>query len=252
MRRLIATAFCLAALVASASAADPADLFARAAAQYDAGLYFEAIDFYDSLLSEGYDQAAVYFNVGNAYFRAGDIGRAIWAYRAAELRAPRDLDIDANLTVARLAARDRIEAVPPGFLQQLWGKLARLLSLREGARAATLAWWLFWLALAGWLFRRSFRPWLGPVTRWLGLLWVAAFLVLAARYLETRNTQSAVVVADTVDARSGPGAEFDVVFSGHSGLECAVRGERNDYYLVELANGRVGWVTAASLALVPS
>jgi tetratricopeptide (TPR) repeat protein len=252
MRRLISCALCLAALAGRAAASEPSGLFARAAAQYDAGLYFEAIDLYDSLLSAGYEEPVVYFNMGNAYFRAGDVGRAIWAYRAAELRAPRDLDIEANLTVARLAARDRIEVVPAGFLRQMWGKLARLLSLREGARAATIAWWLFWLALAGWLFRPPFRPWLGPVTRWLGLLWVAAFVVLAARYLETRNTQLAVVVADTLDARSGPGGEFDVVFSGHSGLECAVRGRRNDYLMVELANGRVGWVTASSVALVPS
>jgi len=252
MRRLIVLLLFCAGANSARGQSSPNDLFARAAAQYDAGMFYEAIDLYDSLLAGGFANAAVYFNIGNAYFRAGDVGRAIWAYRAGENLAPRDPDIEANLTVARLAARDRIEVLPPGFIKQLWRNLGELLSLDEGARLVTIAWYVLWFAVAGWLFSARTRRWLGPVIRWVGLVWALAFVVLAARYLETRNAQAAVVVAEEAVALSGPGTEFDLVFSGHSGLECVVRGRKYDYVLVELANGRVGWMPADDLALVPS
>lgn len=253
MRRLtILTLLALGCATAAGAQNSPEDLFLRAAAQYDAGLFYEAIDLYDSLLLGGYANAAVYFNIGNAYFRAGDVGRAIWAYRAGENMAPRDPDIEANLTVARLAARDRIEVIQPGFLKQVWRTLGDLLSLGEGARLVTTTWFTLWIAVAFWLLSTRTRRWLGPVIRWVGLVWAVAFLVLAARYLETRNAEAAVIVAGETSALSGPGAEFDSVFNGHSGLECMVRGRKHDYMLVELANGRVGWVPATDLALIPS
>lgn len=252
MRRLILLSLLCAAAGSARAQSPPEDLFLRAAAQYDAGLFYEAIDLYDSLLEAGHENASVYFNIGNAYFRAGDVGRAIWAYRAGENLEPRDPDIEANLTVARLAARDRIEVVQPGFIKQLWGSMGRLLSLDEGARLVTIVWFVLWIAVAGWLFSLRARRWLAPVIRWVGLAWGVAFMVLAARYLETRNAQAAVVVAQETVALSGPGSEFDEVFSGHSGLECLVRGRKNDFMLVELANGRVGWMPADDLALIPS
>ena len=96
------------------------------------------------------------------------------------------------------------------------------------------------------------RRWFAPPLKLLFTLWVAAALVLAARYLDTRNTRPAVVTAAETEARSGPGGEFDTVFAGHAGLECVIRGRQNGYVLIELANGRVGWVPTSDLALIPS
>ena len=106
------------------SSPDPAAVFTRAAEDFDAGRYVAAVQGYENLLSLGLPNAPVYFNLGNAYFRAGDLGRAVWAYRSAALRAPRDPDIEANLTVARLTARDRIEAKSPGLIRQVWRTLS--------------------------------------------------------------------------------------------------------------------------------
>jgi tetratricopeptide (TPR) repeat protein len=236
--------------LAGSAQATPAELFARAGQEYDAGDYARAALLYDSLRREGFGNAAVYFNLGNAYFRAGDVGRAIWAYRTAGHLAPRDPDIEANLTVARLSARDRIEAVTPGFTKQVWRAASGLLSLREGSRLVSLLWVALWFVIAIWLFYPRLRHIINPLLKPLVVLWAAAALILLARYLEVSNTLPAVVVAAETEALSGPGGDADVVFSGHAGLECVVRGERADYFLVELANGRVGWVPAADLALI--
>ena len=252
--RLLTTIACLLLVLAATLHASPApdQLFARAAQAYDAGQFPQAAAAYDSLIQQGYHSAEIYFNLGNAHFRSGDIGHAIWSYRAAQQLAPRDPDITANLTVARLAARDRIESLAPGFWKQTWQSVSTILTFDEGAWLVTGSWCALWLLIAGWLFARSLRRWWETGLRFVGTAWLLASLVFGGRYLEVHNTTHAVVIATETQALSGPGDEFDNVFAGHAGLECTIRGRRNGFLLVKLANGRVGWVLEADLAIVPT
>lgn len=249
--RLLIAALCVLSLSTLAhSASPPEQLYTDAAKAYDAGRFQQAAATYDSLIQQGYHNAQAYFNLGNAYFRAGQVGYAIWAYRVAQRYAPRDPDITANLTVARLAARDRIESLPPGFWKQVWQSVSNVLTFEEGAWLVTGSWCTLWLLIAGWLFLRRQRRWWGTGVRFVGTIWLLAALVFGGRYLQEHNTTHAVVVAAQTQAKSGPGEEFDDVFEGHAGLECTVRGQQNHYMLVELANGRVGWVHESDLAIV--
>jgi len=241
------------ALAAPALATEEPDrLFTEASGHYDAGRFVEASRLYDSLLRAGYKQPQVYFNLGNAQFRAGSLGQAIWAYRSAFNLAPRDVDIEANLTVARLACRDKIEVAPPGLVKQVWRTASSVLSVAEGTLLVTWLWWSLWAVVAIAVFLPSVRSWTLPVIRLLALAWLVSASTLTVRYLAERNTQSGVVIAVETQARSAPAPDEDVAFTGHAGMECLVRGQRGDYLLVELANGRVGWIPATDLKLVES
>jgi hypothetical protein len=231
---------------------DPGELFSRAGSSYDHGEFGLAAAQYDSLLNAGFTTPEVYFNLGNSFFRAGYLGHAIWAYRSAARLAPRDPDIKSNLTVARLSARDRIEARTPSLLQQVWRTTSQLLSFSEGARLVTALWLLVWIAVALASMWPASRRVVVPAIKVTGLLWALAFAVLAARYMGVHSTTAAVVIAVETHARSAPGEDEDVIFSGHPGLECVVRGRRDEYLLVELANGRVGWLPAVDLKQVES
>lgn len=248
--RGLALVLMLVAAMASSAAADPIDLFARAARNYDGGEFAGAAIQYDSLLQMGYGSSEVYFNLGNAHFRSGSIGKAIWAYRSAAELSPRDLDIQANLNVARLVVRDRIEPVQPSFLRLVWISLADLLSISEGGRLVTILWGMVWLCVAGWLWWPAAQRILMPAIKLTGAVWLMAALVLTARFVESYNNVAAVIVADSTEALAEPGLGADVVFDGHAGLECVVRGTRHRYVLVELANGRVGWIPSEHLKLV--
>lgn len=225
-------------------------LFSRAGQSYDAEDYGQSSAQYDSLLQAGTRAPEIYFNLGNSYFRSGALGDAIWAYRSAMELAPRDPDIVANLTVARLACRDKIEPIPPSFIQEVWRSVSGLLSLSEGAYLVTLLWLLLWLLIAAVLFWPWVRRWILPAVRFLALAWLVSAAVLTVRYLAARHTQAGVVTSQETQARSAPHADEDVVFTGHAGLECMVRGTREDFVLIELTNGRVGWVPASDLRLI--
>src|SRR5204862_132447 len=65
------------------------------------GPFAEAAAAYEKIVAGGRVSSALYFNLGNALFKSGRIGRAIANYRLAEQLAPRDPDIRANLRFAR-------------------------------------------------------------------------------------------------------------------------------------------------------
>src|SRR5262245_50565847 len=94
----LALLFLSSAHAASESAGPPFD---SANLLYEQGKFAEAASAYQSLLKSGRTSAAVYYNLGNAFFKAGQIGRAIAAYARAEQITPRDPDLRANLQFAR-------------------------------------------------------------------------------------------------------------------------------------------------------
>ena len=115
-RRLTVLAACLAALVAVAGGAvaqsPPAEeLMASANERYSRGEYVEAAQQYESLLAGGFRDAALYYNLGNAYFQQSDLGRATLNYLRAERLSPRDPDIRSNLALARSNTVDNLQVV---------------------------------------------------------------------------------------------------------------------------------------------
>ena len=113
----------IASILASPAAAFTAEpgtrerTFLRALEVFDAAKtpqeYGESAALLDSLLADGFRNGAVYYNLGNAYFRAGEYGRAIAAYRKAKAYRPRDPYLEANLRQA-LSVAPGAASLPPG------------------------------------------------------------------------------------------------------------------------------------------
>lgn len=141
----------------------------------ESGHYAEAAQMYEQLVREGARDAALFYNLGNAYFQQGDLPRTLLSYELASQFNPRDPDLRANLELARSAA-GLPEIQPPAnplpafaFATQRW------LSLNELALLA-LGLWL----LAGFLLftYRQFEPGRRPgVLRYAALAALVGVLV---------------------------------------------------------------------------
>ena len=68
-----------------------------------------AIEDYEQILTQGNSHPDLYYNLGNAYYRTSQIGMAVWAYEKGLQIAPRDKDLQFNLSLANARVRDRIE-----------------------------------------------------------------------------------------------------------------------------------------------
>jgi len=227
-----------------ARAALSATAFDAANKLYEEGKFADAASAYEKLTQSGQASAALYFNLGNAFFKSGQIGRAIAAYRQAEQITPRDPDLRANLQFARN------QTPSPTLVPGRWQRWLGRLTLNEWTfLAAGVLWlWLLLLAVLQW------RPALKPTLRWylyslaaLGLLLsVCAFFTLR----QTRFTRTAIVVAHDATVRFGPLPESPSAFTVHDGAELRVLDQKDEWLQVSAGPRRTGWLRRDQ-ALVP-
>ena len=129
-----------------------ATAFEAANKLYEEGKFSDAATAYAKLLQGGQTSAALYFNLGNAFFKSGQIGRAIAAYRLAGQLTPRDPDVRANLQFARNQTQG------PAVVPNRWQRWLGRLTLNEWTVLAACAVWLWLVVLAVLQWRPSLRP----------------------------------------------------------------------------------------------
>jgi tetratricopeptide (TPR) repeat protein len=238
---LFSLGVCLRALAAP----DPSSAFDAANKLYYGGKFSEAVAAYENILYSGQKSVALYYNLGNAYFKNGQIGKAIAVYREAEKITPRDPDIRANLQFARNQIQGPTLALGRG--QRVLGKL----TLNEWTLLAAAALWLCFLILA----LREWRPTLRrPVRLYLSgaaIATVLLFACVASSWLENRSTRTAIVISRDVPVRRGPLEESAASFTVHDGAELRVLDQNNDWLQVTSDQSRIGWLRRDQVLLSP-
>ena len=213
----------------------PAIAFDSANKLYEQGKFTDAAAAYQKLLSSGQSSIAVYFNLGNAFFKAGELGRAIAVYHQAQQLAPRDSDLRANLQFARNQVQG--PTLTPGKWQQ-W--LARL-TANEWSLLAAGAFWI-WFAL---LTIGQVRPALKPALRNYAFIFGSAtgiFSACLALALHARLSPPAIVITRDAVVRQAPIDEAQSAFTVHDGAELQILDRKDDWLQVTTDPRRIGWL----------
>src|SRR5579871_2570851 len=153
-------AFVLLAVI-NGFATDITSGFVSANKLYEEGKFSDAASAYETLIQGGTVSSALYFNLGNAYFKSGQLGRAVAAYRDAQRLSPRDPEVRANLQFVRGQVQGPTLSLTG---VQRW---FTSLSINEWAKLAAVVFWL-WFGL---LVLIQFSPALKQSLRnalWLG------------------------------------------------------------------------------------
>ncbi len=207
--------------------------------------YTGAIEAYEAVLSAGFESADLHYNLGNAYFKEGDLGRSILEWERALVRAPGDPDIGANLELARSLTADAVEPLPRFWLISVVSWWVRLFP--RGFLIVVVA--AGWLCLAGGAITRVLAR-SGDVRRLGG--WVAsggAVVVvllganLVVRELRIGQPDRGVILAEAVAVRSAPADDDDLtLFEVHEGTRVRIDQRTGTWAEVVLEDGKVGWV----------
>ncbi|MBI5507127.1 MAG: hypothetical protein HY903_00110 [Deltaproteobacteria bacterium] len=225
---------------------DPEKILIAANNRYDSADFAGAAALYHRLVALGVDNGHVYYNLGNASLRAGQLGHAVAAYLMARGRMPRDSDVRANLEFARRATKD---ALLPPAPSPVWRTLffwhyslsrAELLWLACGANL------LLWALLALRLVRRTSDV-LGWLVATAAVLFVAVGASTAIRFVSP--TTVAVVLAPEVDVHSGTSHDSVVRFKLHAGTEAWVTGREQGWVRLQLPEDKQGWVEDGEVAV---
>lgn len=229
------------------------EIFGRGNQLYQQGDYAGAIDAYESVLSAGFDAAALHYNLGNAYFKSGELGRAILEWERALDRTPGDPDAEANLELARTQTADAVEPLP-----RFW--LFSAVSWWIDLVPRTILIWLVagaWLAFAGGVVLRvlgrrdevrRYATWLAGV----GAVVVVVFGInLAVRELDIGRPDRAVILTDAVSVQSAPSDEDDLtLFEIHEGTLVRIDQRTGSWAEIVLQDGKVGWVPSDVMEVI--
>ncbi|WP_050785922.1 tetratricopeptide repeat protein [Pedosphaera parvula] len=222
----------------SSQAADTSSAdFEQANKCYEQGKYGEAVSHYDKLLQRGEASEAIYFNLGNAYFKLNQFGHAIASYRQAEQLAPRDPELRANLQFARAQARGG--SPQSGERRHLF---LNYLTLNEWTWLTVIALWFLFLLLAWMQWRPDIRPKLRNPALVSGLAFVLLGICLAVAFNEDYLTKTAIVITGEADVHNGPLDESQAAYKVRDGAELIVLDQKDGWYQVSDQSQRVGWL----------
>jgi tetratricopeptide (TPR) repeat protein len=223
-------------------AVDNETLWNQAADHYDKGEYLSAVEDYGQLIEKGHVNAEIYHNLGNSYFKSGQFGRAVWAFRRALAIDPDLEQARTNLEFARGMNIDKIEFTGGGFIFDIWDSLTGLTGINGYLILFTVIWWILGTLTLLLIYRGNLASW--PYYLLLAGLILAIFSATAAarRIKIDRLTSWGVLVENAADINEGPGKDFERIEVGHEGLEFKILGERENSYLIELENGLKGWI----------
>jgi tetratricopeptide (TPR) repeat protein len=215
------------------------------------GDYAAAVAAYEEVDRQGPASSDLAFNLGDAYFRKGAIGPAIWAYERALALDPGDEDARYNLDKARkLAARRAHDRMEGEDKDPAWMRFV-------GGLAPSMVTWsfvaLYVLFFAALVARRRARSETRPaLTAAAAALAAGALLAgaLLAGRVHLDRIPFGVVLPDEVAVKEGADVNYRTSFEAHAGLRVRVVDRDQDWVRVRLANGLEGWVRAQEIGRI--
>ena len=235
-RRRLATLFCLLFGIASLAFAQGDADFAKANQEYAQGHFKEAVSGYEVLVRAGQWNANLFYDLGNAYFRTGDFGRAILNYERALALDRHHPEATANLQIARDEAR-ALE-LQPGRLEHY----LQFASINQYSIVAAAAFWLAIFAVLALIFARRRSVALKAVS--IFCLLVFAIAAWATYTLEhgSKGRALAIVTGNDVQARLATADTANSILALPPGSEIKILSTRGDWMYASLPNDLRGWI----------
>ena len=222
----------------------PDDLMTEGNKFYQSGQYENALEVYHKVLSQGYESSALYYNLGNAYFKTNKLGYAVLYYEKGLILSPGDEDILYNLRIANARTVDKITEVPKLFIVQWWELLITTFSIQGWSLITIIVYLIFIISIGMYLLSKRMK-----IQRWafmsgstsLSVL-IIAVVILISRFNHDASTNYGVLLDSTYTVKIAPDIKSNDAFVIHEGLKFVVEDHLNDWSKIRLLDGKVGWI----------
>lgn len=214
--------------------------------------YTSAIHIYEALLNKG-EAAEIYYNLGNSYYKTGEIAKAILNYERALLLQPGNGDIRTNLDVARSKTIDKVESVPEIFFVSWTKGLINSMSVDAWANCGIIFFILLIISLYFFIFSHVVvLKKTGFIAGLLFLMFTILTNVFAMQQKDALlNRDSAIVMNPSVTIRSTPNDSGTTLFILHEGSKVTIKdNSMKEWKEIRLEDGKVGWLSASSIEII--
>lgn len=246
MKYLI-TLICLA--IATIGWGQDQDNFDKATTFYQKGDYTQAASVYSSILKSGKESSALYYNLGNTYYKLNNVPESIYYYEKALQLDPENADAKNNLIFANQMKVDAITPLPKTWVRQLSDGIVGLFSAHTWAVLSIIGVFAFVLSFLLYYFvertalKRTF----------FSLMLVFLFFAIGSYTLahfchkQVSQTQYAILFDKTVRVFSEANAYSSEVMQLHEGTKVEIIEDAKDWVKIRLVNGKTGWTKVSSL-----
>jgi tetratricopeptide (TPR) repeat protein len=219
------------------------DLFKEGNYLYSNRQYDIAISKYNEILGNGYESAALYYNLGNAYYKAGKMGYSILYFEKAKKLEPKNKEIRNNLlflqkkvknvgTLPDLPLYNAIESIENAFSMNFLTVLCYIIFV---LLLGSISFYIFAGKI---LFRKiSFFAGIGIL---VCLIMASSLLVL--KYRNNYVLESAIVITNSAQIKFSPDSESRELFPVYEGERIEIKDQVSGWVKIKAMNGKEGWI----------
>jgi len=215
---------------------------------YAEGKYDVAVNQYLKILDNNIESGELFLNLGNAYYKLDEIGRAILYYEKASDFLNGDESLNQNLQIARLKIIDEIEPVPKLFFYSWWDEMIHILSIENIGWLTLIFFFLFAVIISVYVvFGRRFLlkfVWI------LGVICCLFIIIYAGRIYEFETTQFGIIFDKKISVVSEPGLGSSELFILHEGTKVKINRTIDDWFEITIADGKTGWCKSRSIGII--
>ncbi len=220
------------------------EIFQKANTAYQNGHYQDAIDAYKQLLAAKIEDADLYYNLANAYYKLNRIAPSIYYYEKALLVDPKHRDAKHNLMYAQRMTIDSFDTIPKSILQRIDENIIYPFGVDTWAAISVVGAFLFAVFVLMYYFsgqttRKRIFFVLSSITLLFFLLSVS--FTLKRKYYYEHN-QPAIVFEPKISVKSEPTPTADEAFELHEGTKVQILESLDSWYKIQLPDGNIGWL----------
>ena len=228
------------------------ELFEKANQEYNQKEYSQAIISYEELIKEGYADAIVYYNVGNAYYKDGQLAKSLLWYERALRLDPANEDIKHNITFVNQQTIDKMEIQPEFFLKEWINAIQNLFSSKIWAILSIVLGVCLCLSIALMLVFSTSK---GRTSMFFTacIFFVLSIVSIVFASLQTKNihrTDEAIIMRKILTVKSTPDTSGTDLFTVHEGLKVRITDEAANWIEVRFANGNKGWIMKDAVEII--
>lgn len=219
---------------------------------YQKGNYVQAVKGYEKLLKQG-ESAALYYNLGNCYYRLDNIPHAVLSYERAQRLAPSDEDIRFNLQLAQSKTIDNLTPESEMIFVTWYKALVNLFSIDSWAYLSLVCLFISIVALVVYLFvdieiLRKLSKIVLPLFFFFFL--INTFFAIQQVYLLDSETHG-IIMSPSAVVRKMPDQKSADSFILHEGSKVRIiDNSMSQWTEIKLSDGRQGWIKADNVEAI--
>ncbi|MBE7444778.1 MAG: tetratricopeptide repeat protein [Planctomycetia bacterium] len=190
----------------------------------------EAVLQYETILAGGFKNGQIYYNLGNTYYRQGELGKAIVNYQRAKRFMPRNADLDANLRLVKRSTEDReFTTEIPVVIRRIF--FWYILLNQDELFIVAVSLYVVVMILFFFSIIRKYA-WFKKATIGFSVVLFVIMISLGSKIYREQGVDRGVIIETKCEVRYGPGEEYEPKFEIHNGAECVIEDEKDDWYRV--------------------